>query len=123
MGQVKPSIDFRLWIWRAFLGTSLVPLVVVVFALLTAYFLANQSILDSQSDYLHQNATRELQATVNQNAHIIDSELDQVSSLARLLASTVGTELAETLVYEPARLASSPHGVRYSDLNDGGAGC
>ncbi|MCQ9423681.1 ATP-binding protein [Pseudomonas sp. LJDD11] len=121
MSQVKPSIDFRHWIWRAFLRTSLVPLVVVEFALLTAYFLANQSILDSQSDYLHQNATRELQASVKQNAHIIDSELDQISSLARLLASTVGTELAETLVYEPARLAISPDGVRYSDVNDGGA--
>ncbi|MEE5082845.1 ATP-binding protein [Pseudomonas alliivorans] len=121
MSLVKPSIDFRRWIWRAFLRTSLVPLVVVELALLTAYFLANQSILDSQSDYLHQNATRELQASVKQNADIVDSELEQISSLSRLLASTVETELAETLPYEPAKLTTSPDGVRYSDVNDGGA--
>ncbi|QHF02313.1 PAS domain S-box protein [Pseudomonas asturiensis] len=121
MSQVKPSIEFRHWIWRAFLRTSLVPLVVVELALLTAYFLANQSILDSQSNYLHQNATRELQASVKQNADIVDSELEQISSLSQLLASTVETELAETLPYEPAKLATSPDGVRYSDVNDGGA--
>jgi len=121
MSRVKPSIEFRHWIWRAFLRTSLVPLVVVELALLAAYFLANQSILDSQSDYLHQNATRELQASVKQNADIVNSELEQISSLSQLLASTVETELAENLPYEAATLATSPDGVRYSDVNDGGA--
>ncbi|MFS2159722.1 ATP-binding protein [Pseudomonas sp. Pseusp122] len=121
MTQVKPSLEFRQWIWRAFLRTSLVPLVMVEFALLTVYFLVNQSILDSQSDFLHQNATRDLDASVRQNADIVESQLEQISTLSRLLARTVEAELAETLPYEPASLATSPDGVRYSAVDDGNA--
>lgn len=121
MTQVKPSLGFRQWIWRAFLRTSLVPLVMVEIALLTAYFLANQSILDSQIDYLHQNAIRELQASVQQNAKIVEDQLKQISTLSRLLARTVEAELAETQPHEPARLSTSPDGVRYSAVDDGGA--
>ncbi|GFM89632.1 hypothetical protein PSCICO_50310 [Pseudomonas cichorii] len=121
MIRAPSSLTLRSWIWRAFLSTSLIPLIVVEVALLAAYFLSNQSIRDSQREYLHHSAARELQASVMQSAEIIEGQLVQLSSMATLLARTIETELAEDLPYHPAELTISPDGARYSATDDGGA--
>lgn len=121
MVEIKPRLKFRNWIWRAFLSTALIPLIVVEMALLAAYFLTNQSILDSQSDALQRNATRELQASVLQNADIVEGQLAQISDQSQLLARSIESELTEALAYHPAELTVSPDGVRYSATNTGGA--
>lgn len=121
MSRGNSTLKFRSWIWRAFVTTSLVPLVVVELALLAAYFLTNQAILDAQSTDLHRSAARELEASVMQNAGIVQAELAQISTMATLLSRNIENELQETLPYHPAQLVVTPDGVRYSPSDDGGA--
>ncbi|MDP9530573.1 ATP-binding protein [Pseudomonas protegens] len=119
--ELKPALPLRSWLWKAFVSTSLIPLIVVEMALLAVYFLTNQSIRDAQGDYLHQSATRELQASVMQNAEIVEGQLEQLSNMTQLFARSVESELAESLPAQSAQLAISPDGVRYSASDTGGA--
>ncbi|MCD5983212.1 sensor histidine kinase [Pseudomonas sp. CDFA 610] len=119
--MAQTTLNFRSWMWRAFISTSLVPLVMVEIALLLAYFLTNQSILESQGEYLRKSAARELQASVAQNADIVEGQLANINNLSLLLARNIETELAESLPYHAAELSVSEDGVRYSAKDDGGA--
>lgn len=113
------TTSLRRWIWRAFVSTSLLPLFLVEGVLITTYFITNHSIRNSQIEYLHQNATRDIQASAEQNALLIQGQLEQIYRTVSLFAKSTEYELAEDPPVTEASLAVSPDGVRYSADNDG----
>lgn len=102
----------RRWIWRAFASTSLLPLVLVEGVLITTYFITNQSIRNSQIEHLHQSATRDIQVSVQQNALLVQGQLEQVHKAISLYAKSTEHELTENQPPVAASLAVSADGVR-----------
>ena len=43
-----PHIGLRRWIWRAFIRSALIPLVLVEAGLIAVYLLSNQAVRDAQ---------------------------------------------------------------------------
>lgn len=115
----KKRVSLRTWIWRAFASTSLLPLVLVEGVLITTYFITNQSIRSSQIEYLHQSATRDIQVSVQQNALLVQGQLEQIHNTIGLYAKSTEHELTENQPPVAASLSVSADGVRYSATNDG----
>lgn len=74
----------RAWIWRAFLHSSLIPLVLVESVLIAAYLLTNVAIRDAQIGYLEESAIHELGSAVARESSIIDSRLNAIEMQTRL---------------------------------------
>jgi len=79
----KPN-GLRQWIWRAFVRSALIPLVLVETALIAIYLLTNNAIRDAQVEHLRETALNDLQAAVSLESRLISEQLSQVSSLTQL---------------------------------------
>ncbi|MFL7960854.1 ATP-binding protein [Pseudomonas kielensis] len=115
----KQRVSLRRWIWRAFASTSLLPLILVEGVLITAYFITNHSIRSSQIEHLHLSATRDIQASVQQNALLVQGQLEQIHKAIDLYAKSTEHEFTENQHLAAASLSLSADGVRYSAANDG----
>ena len=58
--SAKKSLSLSQWIWRAFVQSALIPLVLVETVLIAIYLLSNSAIRDAQVDYLRQMALEDL---------------------------------------------------------------
>lgn len=110
------------WMWRAFVRSALVPLILVEAVLIAVYLLTNTSIREAQTDYLQEVALSELEAASHRESHLIDDQLLQVNNLTELYRNlTAHALLAPSPASPPPSLALLPDGVRYSPKDLGGA--
>ena len=116
----KP-IGLRQWIWRAFVRSALIPLVLVETALIAIYLLTNNAIRDAQVEHLRETALNDLQAAVSLESRLISEQLSQVSSLTQLYRNLTAQALQSEAPQQTPKLALSDEGVRYSPSDDGGA--
>ncbi len=116
----KP-IGLRQWIWRAFVRSALIPLVLVETALIAIYLLTNNAIRDAQVEHLRETALNDLQAAVSLESRLISEQLSQVSSLTQLYRNLTAQALQGIAPGQVPELALSDEGVRYSPSDDGGA--
>lgn len=116
----KRSFGLRQWIWRAFVQSALIPLILVETVLIAVYLLTNSAIRDAQIEHLRNNAVIDLEATATQEARIIDEQLRQVRAQAEIYRNLTTRVLMEDEVM-PTTLALTDDGVRYTPRNDGGA--
>ncbi len=116
----KP-IGLRQWIWRAFVRSALIPLVLVETALIAIYLLTNNAIRDAQVEHLRETALNDLQAAVSLESRLISEQLSQVSSLTQLYRNLTAQALRGVAPGQVPELALSDEGVRYSPSDDGGA--
>ena len=116
----KP-IGLRQWIWRAFVRSALIPLVLVETALIAIYLLTNNAIRDAQVEHLRETALNDLQAAVSLESRLISEQLSQVSSLTQLYRNLTAQALQSEAPQQTPNLALSDDGVRYSPSDDGGA--
>lgn len=116
----KP-IGLRQWIWRAFVRSALIPLVLVETALIAIYLLTNNAIRDAQVEHLRETALNDLQAAVSLESRLISEQLSQVSSLTQLYRNLTAQALQGVAPGQVPELALSDEGVRYSPNDDGGA--
>lgn len=119
------SIDLRSWMWRAFVQSALIPLLLVETVLVAAYLLSNTAIRDAQIEHLRMTAQTDMQMSVAQEARLVNQRLKGVGELARLYAGQVGRALAGAQVppdpQEAALLTHTDSGVLYSRRDDGRA--
>ncbi|WP_278378162.1 ATP-binding protein [Stutzerimonas kunmingensis] len=120
MPTSKP-IGLRQWIWRAFVRSALIPLVLVETALIAIYLLTNNAIRDAQVEHLRETALNDLQAAVSLESRLISEQLSQVSSLTQLYRNLTAQALQGVAPEQVPELALSDEGVRYSSSDDGGA--
>jgi len=116
----KP-FGLRQWIWRAFVRSALIPLVLVETALIAIYLLTNNAIRDAQVEHLRETALNDLQAAVSLESRLISEQLSQVSSLTQLYRNLTAQALQGVAPGQVPELALSDEGVRYSPSDDGGA--
>ncbi|WP_278398132.1 sensor histidine kinase [Stutzerimonas kunmingensis] len=120
MPTSKPT-GLRQWIWRAFVRSALIPLVLVETALIAIYLLTNNAIRDAQVEHLRETALNDLQAAVSLESRLISEQLSQVSSLTQLYRNLTAQALQSVAPGQVPELALSDEGVRYSPSDDGGA--
>jgi PAS domain S-box-containing protein len=115
----------RQWIWRAFVQSALIPLVLVESVLIAVYLLSNAAIRDAQIDHLQQSALEDLATAVAREGQVIDSRLRSVEAQVQIFRDAAVHALHDD-AYRPDALERSRHavtdsGVFYSRSDDGRA--
>ena len=110
----------RQWIWRAFVQSALIPLVLVEIMLIAAYLLTNNAIRDAQIEHLRGAALADLQASVDMEARVIDQHLQRIAATTEQYRNLTQHELLAGGGL-PALLSLDSRGVRYSPQDNGGA--
>lgn len=121
---VKRKPVFR-WVWRAFVQSALVPLVLVESVLIAVYLLTNGAIRDAQVEHLHKTALESLEVAVRREARVIDGQLRGLISHLQVYRDALGVALQDRR-YQPDQLeverhAMTPSGVFYSQRDEGRA--
>ncbi len=116
---ISKKTDLRQWIWRAFVQSALIPLLLVETVLIAVYLMSNVAIRDAQVNYLRDSARTDLLTSSSLEARVINEQLTQIDSLTdsyRHLSAEALSQPGGTL---PENLASAEDGVRYSSRDDG----
>jgi len=120
-GGEPAKVGLRQWIWRAFVQSALIPLVLVEAGLVGVYLLSNTAIRDAQVGYLRETALTDLQTSASQHARLIDEQLSQVAAFTLLYRNLTARALLESAALPPVQLAQSASGVSFSAQDLGGA--
>ena len=116
----KPTVQLRTWMWRAFVQSALIPLLLVETVLIAVYLLSNSAIRDAQIEYLRENARNDLRVVARQESRVIDQQLSSISALTRMYANEVGSALRDPKDAPLSKnLALTDTGVHYSPKDDG----
>jgi hypothetical protein len=78
------TVRLRSWIWRAFVQSALIPLLLVETVLIAIYLLSNSAIRDAQVEYLRETARSDLRVVTRQESRVIDQQLSTISMLTRM---------------------------------------
>ena len=119
--STKSPLGLRQWIWRAFVQSALVPLVLVETALIAIYLLTNNAIRDAQIENLRETALTDLKVAANLESRVIDEQLGQISALTELYRNLTARALEQEPPAQRPGLALSADGVRYTPRDEGGA--
>ena len=115
----------RQWIWRAFVQSALIPLILVESVLIAVYLFSNAAIRDAQIEHLQQNALDDLSAAVVREVQVIDGRLRSVEAQVQIFRDAAANALGN-LAFQPDALERQRHaltdsGVFYSRSDDGRA--
>ncbi len=119
--STKSPLGLRQWIWRAFVQSALIPLVLVETALIAIYLLTNNAIRDAQIEHLRETALTDLKVAANLESRVIDEQLGQISALTELYRNLTARALEQEPPAQRPGLALSADGVRYTPRDEGGA--
>ena len=118
----KAHVRLQQWIWRAFIRSALVPLVLVEAALIAIYLFSNASIRDEQTAYLRQTALAELSSSAQLESRVINARLEQVAALTDGYRNLVSEALAGNINAPEVETAqTTDSGVTYSPQDSGGS--
>lgn len=120
-----PRYPIRQWIWRAFVQSALIPLILVESVLITVYLLSNAAIRDAQIEHLQQSALTDLSTAVVREGQVIDGRLRSVEAQVQIFRDATLQALLDTR-FEPDALERERHtvtetGVFYTRSDDGRA--
>ena len=113
--------EVRQWIWRAFVQTTLIPLVLVEVVLIAAYLLTNSAIRDAQIEHLRETALSEVQTAVARESRVISQQLQEVANATTLFRNFTLRALEDDSPAALVPLELNADGVRYSPRDLGGA--
>ena len=86
----------RQWIWRAFVQSALIPLILVESVLIAVYLLSNQAIRDSQVGHLQEAAVKDLASAALREGKIVDGRLRSIESLVQVYRDATQRALLDT---------------------------
>ncbi|EKV26987.1 sensory box histidine kinase [Caenispirillum salinarum AK4] len=113
------------WMWRSYLRTALVPLLVVELTLIVAYFATNALTKDANIAAIRETAEQSLTEVARLNAGLAAERLAAVTDLTRVLQRRTADLVTGPLTVDPdeaARFTFDADGiVYYTDVNTGGA--
>ncbi|KIV61527.1 Signal transduction histidine kinase [Pseudomonas sp. FeS53a] len=123
--MLRSRHPLRQWIWRAFVQSALIPLILVESVLIAVYLLTNGAIRDAQVDYLQRSALEDLSSAVVREGKIIDGRLHSIEVLTRMYRDAAYRALHHEDfrpdALERQRHAQTPDGVFYTRSDDGRA--
>jgi PAS domain S-box-containing protein len=120
----EPRYPLRQWIWRAFVQSALIPLILVESVLITVYLLSNAAIRDAQIEHLQQSALDDLSAAAVREGQVIDSRLRSVEAQVQIFRDAALNALLNE-DFQPDALERQRHaikdGVFYTQSDNGRA--
>jgi PAS domain S-box-containing protein len=120
-----PRYPLRQWIWRAFVQSALIPLILVESVLISVYLLSNAAIRDAQIEHLQQSALGDLETAVTREGQVVDGRLLAVEVQVQILRDAALNALLNQRfqpdAVERQRHALTDSGVFYSRSDDGRA--
>ena len=123
--QETPKTTLRGWMWRAFVQSALIPLVLVETVLIAAYLLTNSSIREAQIEHLRETALTDLKGAAQQEAHLVSERLSTIARLTSLYSEQTAHVLQQDAFLadetERQRHARTEDGVLYTRSDDGRA--
>jgi signal transduction histidine kinase/DNA-binding response OmpR family regulator/HPt (histidine-containing phosphotransfer) domain-containing protein len=117
-----PSL--RAWLWRSYMGTALVPLVVVEISFLLVFWTAVRTSADYLVDRLRTSVTAEFTAMADREAEVVAERLHGVAGLVDVFRDQALPALTQPCTVtqaERARYRLSPQGALHTTADDGGA--
>ncbi|WLR51433.1 ATP-binding protein [Bacillus tianshenii] len=123
---MKEKVSLLKWIWRSFLKTALVPLVVVELAFIGIYFVTNNWSKFEMINLLKSEVKEDILHIADREADIIENQLASVNHSVDMYGKQVQRVLKSDVVPEAVdeqRLTYSPEGAYYTtqDSAEGGA--
>ncbi|MFN3579213.1 MAG: ATP-binding protein [Pseudomonas sp.] len=119
------TTNLRSWMWRAFVQSALIPLILVETVLVVAYLWTNAAIRDAQITHLRETALSDLQTTAAQEALLVSQRLQTVARLTDLFARQTQDVLLRPQMLEDEQELSlharTDSGVLYSQRDVGRA--
>lgn len=119
------SYPLRRWIWRAFVQSSLIPLVLVECVLIAVFIFSNSAIREAQVGYLRDSALSQLSTSVDRERQVIESRLQGVQVQVELLRDAASEALQDKDFVadevERKRYKTNPDGIYYSEPKPGRA--
>ena len=123
--QENKKATLRGWMWRAFVQSALIPLILVETVLIAAYLLTNSSIREAQIDHLRETALSDLKGAAQQEADLISERLGAIAKLTGVYRDQIANVLQQPSYLDDAlerqRLTRTSDGVLYSKTDDGRA--
>ena len=120
----EPKYTVVSLIWRSYIKSALIPILLIEVALLAAYFATNTFIRDQNVRHLEAQVREELRGMATREADLISTRLAAVSTQTQLLADATQRALTvESLIPEdePSRYQFSPEGAWVTTQDNGGA--
>ncbi len=112
------------WIWRSYLKTSLVPLLIVEMALIATYFLSNQFANKENIKTIVHVAEQELSHLAQRESSGIDHQLDAIVEATKYLQNySTDVMTGKNLLQrdDVTRFAFSKDGAYYTNKDNGGS--
>lgn len=122
----ETPISLFQWIWRSYIKTTIVPLVLVELVFIGIYFLTNEWSRERQIQSMKNEVLNEMQIVAVQEASLIEKQTHRISMLTYLYSDSVSTALQYGIPIseeDRKRLAMNSDGAYYSkaDSSAGGA--
>ncbi len=122
----KSTMPLYRWIWKSYLKTALIPLILVEMVFIGIYFTANSWSQREMVNYLRDQVQTEMLEIVNKESDVIHQQLSSISNATEIYQRQMGEALAADAILsaeDTSRLKYSPDGVYYtaSDSKEGGA--
>jgi len=118
----KTRLPLRQWAWRAFVRTSIAPLILVEVVLILVYLGTNVVSYRQSVDALHEHSDADLGRIVDREASIVSERLTAVSRVTEAFAKRTGTAMATPYTPPPEELAryAMTEGGAYATIRDDG---
>ena len=120
----QPRFSVLSLIWRSYIKSALIPILLIEVALLAAYFATNTFIRDQNVRHLESQVREELQGMSAREAELISTRLGAVSAQTQLLADATERALSSDNPIpedEQQRYFTTPEGAWATNSDNGGA--
>lgn len=118
----KPAVPLRQLLWRSYVRTALIPLLVIELGFLTTYWVSATVVYDDNVDAVSDLSRRYFQDIAHREAGTISTRLEAVASHTRVFARQSLTALEGDYMppaSERARYTMMPDGVLYTTRDNG----
>lgn len=118
----KPVLPLRQQLWRSYVRTALIPLIVIELGFLVAYWVSATVVYNENADAVSDLSRRYFQDIAHREAATISASLESVASHTRVFARQALTALEGDYIPPPserARYAFSPEGAFYTTRDNG----
>ncbi len=122
--KLKNPMTLATWIWRAYLKTALIPVIIVQVVLFGLFVGINIQMKNVLSDFMNTDVNNQLVKQSSLESEVIDRQLSGVEISTEIFASQMGIALqkhTELSSEDKARLQTSPDGAYYTSVDNGGA--
>jgi signal transduction histidine kinase/CheY-like chemotaxis protein len=124
MNKSNRKVPLIQWIWRSYLKTALIPLILVELVFINIYFISNNWSMHEMISLTHKEANENLTQIATLESSVIQQQLAGITYTTQIYANETATALqsnAQLNSEDATRLTYNDEGSYYSTMDSGGA--